>query len=96
MIDEGYKTDEASDEQIVQNVAAKRHFYSKESVNRLELGPGIRTQELRLFIIDTRRFPSALNAQINDRVDVVGGQSYNIIGIRPYERELQLDTELIG
>lgn len=92
--DEGFRS--GSDVSIATGIKGKRHFYSANSIKRLENGPGVRTDTLRLFVVDSNKYPAALSVIVNDRLDVSGEKSYNVIGFRPYEGELQIDTEIIG
>jgi hypothetical protein len=86
---EGHKT-LTGETFIAQNLTARRQFHSAASIRRLQDGPGVRTEYLRLFVIFQKPYPAV---EVGHRVDVIGAESYNVIGVRPYEGNLQLDTQ---
>ena len=91
--DEGHKSD-STDVLLVGPIPARRQFHSYSSVQRLQEGPGQDARKLRLFIVNHRAYPAALQVRTNDRVEVIGDKSYLVLEARPYNSNLQIDTEV--
>lgn len=102
--DDAYGGETSSARTVYSAVAMTFNFYRKDSTHRFESSggagqrsPGVRTRIIGVVILDPW---DGQVIRVNDRV-VPGAtltslpSAFNVIGVRPYEDELQLDVESV-
>lgn len=77
-----------------------RNFYSSKRGTRQEEGPGVATQQLRLFVF-RRPFVESepgivAGIKVNYQLQTDDGLLHKVLTVRPYDSNVQIDTEVFN